>query len=299
MWQRGASVGLVALMVSGAALGAGCAGATPEAAMVKVDGEVATMSYALRLTPGDGTMTKMTGDAARNALMAAGFRLGDEKEADVVLELKLSDVEKQSFIVMTYNGKRQTSRAVTAVMRAVGSDGKVIDQHVAKFTVTQDEEVDEQKLAALTNHFAKSGELERYSLERQIQRVKGGGSPDEADEEPATPTRKGDKKPPPSAGDGEGKLPREAIQKVVRSNNPAIRACYESALRDDPTLKGDVEVAFTIGLDGTVGSTSTGPKTDLPDPSVVACVKRVFAKMEFPMPEGGAVKVSYPISFTP
>jgi outer membrane biosynthesis protein TonB len=193
-------------------------------------------------------------------------------------------------------------------MRALSVDGKTLDQHVAKFSVMQDEEVDEKKLAALTNHFAKSPELERYSLERQIERVKSGGSPDEPSDgdEPADANAAPGKKPQkpiedgkPERASGEGKLPRESVQRVVRSHNPAIRLCYEQALREDPTLKGEVEVAFTIGLDGNVSATSTGPKTDLPDPSVVACVKRVFQKMEFPMPEGGVVKVSYPITFAP
>lgn len=298
MLLSGVRVGLVAIVLGTTLVGAGCAASTPDVAMVKVDGEVATMSYALRVKPGEGTMTKMTGDAARNALMSAGFRLENEKEADVILELELSDIEQKSFIVMTVNGKQQTKRAVTAVMRAVSQSGKTIDQHVAKFTVTQDEEVDEKKLAALTNHFAKSSELERYSLERQIERVKGGGSPDdEGGEEAAKPKKKGKE----AKGDatGEGKLPRDAIQKVVRSHDAAIRSCYERALADDAELKGTVEVGFTVGLDGTVSNTSTGPRTDLPDPSVVGCVKKIFQKMEFPMPEGGVVKVSYPIDFKP
>jgi hypothetical protein len=303
MLQCGARVGLVAIVLGVALTGAGCAGATPEAVMVKADGEIASLSYALRLTPGDGTMTKMTGDAARNALIAAGFRLEKEADADVILELSLSDIEQKSFIVMTVNGKQQTKRAVTAVMRAVSSDGKTIDQHMAKFTVTQDEEVDEKKLAALTNHFAKSTELERYSLERQIERVKGGGDPedDRGDSTAKKPKAagKGQKANEGAEPAGEGKLPRDAIQKVERSHNAGIRLCYERALAEDSTLYGMVEVGFTVELDGMVSSTTTGPKTDLPDPSVVACVKKVFQKMEFPMPEGGVVKVSYPIEFKP
>ncbi len=310
MLQRAVRVGLLAVLLGATMLETGCAGSTPEAAMVKVDGEVASMSYALRLTPGDGTMTKMTGDAARNALIAAGFRLEDERGADVIFELKLSDVEQQMFIVMTVNGKQQRHRAVTAVMRALSADGKTLDQHVAKFSVLQDEEVDEKKLAALTNHFAKSSELERYSLERQIARVKNGGSPDEGERnEPDENAKKG--KPMnefgarglPTDGSvpmgGDGRLPRAAIQKVVKANNSAIRLCYERGLAEDSTLKGTIEVTFTVGLDGTVGGTSTGQRTDLPDPSVVACVKKVFQKMEFPMPEGGVVIVNYPITFTP
>lgn len=306
MLQLRGRVGLVAIVWGLALTGAGCAAATPEAAMVKVEGEVASLSYALRLTPGDGTMTKMTGDAARTALVAAGFRLQDEKSADVILELQLSDIEQKSFIIMTVNGKQQTKRAVTAVMRAVSKDGQTIDQHVAKFVVTQDEEVDEKKLAALTNHFAKSGELERYSLERQIERVKDGGSPDGEGDEPTSPKEKKAKAAKAEARDGadaapagEGKLPREAIQKVVKANNSGIRLCYERGLAEDSTLKGMVEVGFTVGLDGTVTNTTTGQRTDLPDPSVVACVKKVFQRMEFPMPEGGVVKVSYPIELKP
>jgi len=185
---------LVGLVTSAASLAIGCSGATPTVAMVKAEGEVASLRYALRLAPAEGTMTKMTGEAVRNALIAAGFRLGAEKSADVILEVTLSDIEKKSFIVMTVNGKQQQSRAVTAVMRAISADGKTIDQHVEKFTVTQDEEVEEKRLAPLINHFAKSGELERYSLEVQIERVKGGGTPGEPTDDDAegAPTKKQD-----------------------------------------------------------------------------------------------------------
>ena len=95
-----------------------------------------------------------------------------------------------------------------------------------------------------------------------------------------------------------GRMPPEIIQRVVRQNFGRFRGCYESALRTNPNLEGRVTVAFVIGSDGAVGSASNAGST-LPDSAVVACVVRSFYGLSFPQPDGGVVRVTYPIAFTP
>jgi hypothetical protein len=39
--------------------------------------------------------------------------------------------------------------------------------------------------------------------------------------------------------------------------------------------------------------------SDMPDSGVVSCVTRTFSTLSFPVPEGGIVTVTYPLTFTP
>jgi hypothetical protein len=94
-----------------------------------------------------------------------------------------------------------------------------------------------------------------------------------------------------------GRLPPEAVQRVVRQNFGRFRLCYEGALMSNPTLAGRVTVRFVIGRDGAVSSVENGG-SDLADAGAVSCVVRAFYGLSFPQPEGGIVTVTYPISFS-
>ena len=95
-----------------------------------------------------------------------------------------------------------------------------------------------------------------------------------------------------------GRLPAEVIQRIVRQNFGRFRACYETALRTNPSLHGRVATKFVIGRDGAVNQSSDAG-SDLPDQQVVACVVRSFNSLSFPAPEGGVATVTYPIILTP
>ncbi len=94
-----------------------------------------------------------------------------------------------------------------------------------------------------------------------------------------------------------GRLPPEVIQRIVRQNFGRFRLCYENGLRNNPNLQGTVSVNFVIGTDGSVSNVGGGG--GMPDGGVVSCVTRAFYGLGFPSPEGGVVKVSYPITFSP
>jgi hypothetical protein len=95
-----------------------------------------------------------------------------------------------------------------------------------------------------------------------------------------------------------GRLPPEVIQRIVRQNFGRFRLCYENGLRTDPDLTGQVKTRFVIDAGGDVISAADAG-SDLPDPTAVGCVLAVFRRLAFPMPEGGAVTVVYPLRFIP
>lgn len=95
-----------------------------------------------------------------------------------------------------------------------------------------------------------------------------------------------------------GRLPPEAIQRIVRQNFGKFRMCYEQGLRKNPTLEGRVSVRFLISSQGTV-SRAVSSGSALPDSGVVECVTRGFYGLSFPKPEQGSVSVTYPLMFSP
>ena len=118
--------------------------------------------------------------------------------------------------------------------------------------------------------------------------------------DPNAPTAPSRRKPPQvrmGATSVNGRLPPEVIQRIVRMNFGRFRLCYENGLKTDPTLSGRVTISFTIKTDGSVADIV--PTGDIPDQNVIQCVGRSFGGLSFPEPEGGIVKVVYPIAFSP
>jgi hypothetical protein len=93
-------------------------------------------------------------------------------------------------------------------------------------------------------------------------------------------------------------LPPEVIRRIVRQNFGRFRLCYESALRMDPTLTGSVKMRFVIEPDGAVGTVSDAGSL-IGDAGMLACIQRAFGRLAFPEPTGGAMTVTYSLSFTP
>ena len=99
-----------------------------------------------------------------------------------------------------------------------------------------------------------------------------------------------------AAPPGQGLSP-DQIARVVRSRMGAFYACYEIATAHDPTLKGNVGVAFSISPGGSVSSASiTG--SSLSNPRVEGCVLRTFNRLQFPTADK-ATNASFPFAFRP
>jgi hypothetical protein len=93
-----------------------------------------------------------------------------------------------------------------------------------------------------------------------------------------------------------GALAPEAVQRFVEGNAPALRACYEDGVQKDPKLEGRIELLIKIGKKGGVmGVGNAG--SNMPDYTVVRCVRSVFTGLTFPAPEHGAATVVVPMFF--
>jgi len=95
-----------------------------------------------------------------------------------------------------------------------------------------------------------------------------------------------------------GRLPREVIVRVVRNNFGRFLRCYEAGLSHNAVLKGRVQVRFVITSDGALSDVEDSG-SDLPDAGVIRCVMSSMYGLSFPPPEGGPVKVVFPLSFGP
>jgi len=95
---------------------------------------------------------------------------------------------------------------------------------------------------------------------------------------------------------GNGHLPPEVVNRIVRQNFGRFRLCYESGLRANPNLAGKVVVSVIVTRDGSVGAARLS-STDVPDSGVGLCVTRAFQNLSFPQPEGGIVTFQYGVAF--
>jgi outer membrane biosynthesis protein TonB len=94
----------------------------------------------------------------------------------------------------------------------------------------------------------------------------------------------------------DGELDPNMVAKEVRTRLGAIKACYERALKRNPTLSGKVVIHWTITQAGTVSGVDVEQDT-LGDAEVASCIKALVARWRFPAPSGGSVDVSFPFVF--
>ena len=120
--------------------------------------------------------------------------------------------------------------------------------------------------------------------------IAGGGTGEAAAEKKVT----GSVKSEAPAVDGE--LDPAMVAKEVRTRLGAIKACYERALKRNPTLSGKVVIHWTITQAGTVSGVDVEQDT-LGDAEVASCIKALVARWRFPAPAGGSVDVSFPFVF--
>jgi len=88
-----------------------------------------------------------------------------------------------------------------------------------------------------------------------------------------------------------GSLAPSAIEKVVRARRSSLRRCREEAGGPAITLT----IRFVIGRDGAVSQVNSSP----PSSKLAACAVRTFYGLAFQQPNGGIVRVAYPVTLTP
>lgn len=102
--------------------------------------------------------------------------------------------------------------------------------------------------------------------------------------------------PPRDMGQEGGSLSREAILKVVMAGLGDVQRCYERALMSSPGLQGKVVFDWVISPSGRVQSTRVRSST-MSSQAVTTCISGVIKGWQFPQPQGGSVKVTYPFIF--
>jgi len=98
-------------------------------------------------------------------------------------------------------------------------------------------------------------------------------------------------------GDDGGRSGSE-IDKVLSKYERAINDCYESAKRNNPGLKGSVEISFVILQAGNVGGARV-TSSSLKNPAVEQCLINKFRTFRFsPSSDGKPQQITVPYDFT-
>ena len=88
----------------------------------------------------------------------------------------------------------------------------------------------------------------------------------------------------------------DAIAREIRARRKAIAACYERALKQQPTLSGKLVVRFSIAAAGTVAGVDIDEDT-LGAPEVGACIRGLVLRWRFAPPAEAPVEISFPFVF--
>jgi hypothetical protein len=91
------------------------------------------------------------------------------------------------------------------------------------------------------------------------------------------------------------------LRAIVVAHRDEARACYDAALAAHPGIKGDLVIQWTIDPKGSVTQISQDTeRSQITEPSVVACVANVIKKIQFAVSPGGyETKAFYPFNFVP
>ncbi len=84
----------------------------------------------------------------------------------------------------------------------------------------------------------------------------------------------------------------------VRARMGLIKACYENALKRNPSLKGKISIRFTILETGALSEVSTA-QNSLGAPEVAACIMNTMRSWRTQFRPSGPVTVEYPFVFQP
>ncbi len=95
-----------------------------------------------------------------------------------------------------------------------------------------------------------------------------------------------------SSPTGTGTIDKSSVASVFSRRKGAIKACYESALKTNPNIKGKVSIKFVIGTAGRVTSVNVVENTT-GDGSIGSCISGKVKSWKFPPASGGAVTFSH------
>ncbi len=89
------------------------------------------------------------------------------------------------------------------------------------------------------------------------------------------------------------------LQNALAFRAKTAHKCYDEALAQDSTLKGQVVIGVKISGNGTVCSSSV-VSSEVPNPGVAGCIANRFRQgARLPSPVGGCVEVNVPMKLLP
>src|SRR5262249_60863076 len=101
---------------------------------------------------------------------------------------------------------------------------------------------------------------------------------------------------PPQVEDG--KVDAAAIAREIHSRRRAIAACYERALKTQPTLAGKLVLRFSLAAAGTVTAADIDDDS-LHSSEVAGCIRATVLRWRFPALADGPAELSFPFVFQP
>ncbi len=94
-----------------------------------------------------------------------------------------------------------------------------------------------------------------------------------------------------------GSIDKSAIEAAIMAHKDEFRLCYEREINaENPNVSGMVRPSFTIGASGRVTESGIQEST-IRNANVERCVLTVLKRIQFPVPVGGVVQVTYPFRF--
>jgi hypothetical protein len=104
----------------------------------------------------------------------------------------------------------------------------------------------------------------------------------------------------PSGGDERGALDPAVASKIVLQGAPALRQCYERALKKNQSLQFQSGVGLTLDItvapQGTVEDVGVNPSIDT---EMTSCIKSAAMRWKFPTFAGSAVTIEQKVTLTP
>lgn len=99
------------------------------------------------------------------------------------------------------------------------------------------------------------------------------------------------------SGEVVGEVDAEGVLAVLRRERPEAQRCYEDALRGAPTLRGAVELRFTLSVDGRIThAVASGPRGFR---GVGHCILGRLRARSWPAAQRASVDFVVPMSFAP
>lgn len=94
-----------------------------------------------------------------------------------------------------------------------------------------------------------------------------------------------------------GEIDARAVAVTLRGQLHELRRCYEDALRGDASLRGRLELRFTLSVDGRITyAIASGPRGFRP---VGHCILGRLRSLAWPAARGAPVDFMFPITFEP